>query len=355
LNKKWNPDNTLENINSWWDIIPADYNWHSFENSHYIYPNGRVDWMNFRTEQLSSFINSLVEIASLNGFQTGVQFGSIYDGLIEKRGWFDPAKLLQKVNSVHVADIFHYSENFNFAADYLRSLCKFWTVTGERNFEPIRFSTETNWPDFDKKNPDFLSRKWKEQLISYYNKGGSEHYLVGWDISTVALDSCKFSYSIWRNTLISYSNRTIINISNQFAVHLGTEQVLYNHNLQSSENGKFELYNSITAQGSYSSIKGNYDSEKDIVTNYMIEKNPSYLNNYSAIYFTKSSIYITEAAYLELIKGSVTASYINATLLSNNGNDEYAFIQGLKNEYNETRSPVHLIQRSVKYQQDGYK
>ena len=355
LNKKWNPDSTWKDFNSWSEITPGNYNWHLYVDSLYSYPKGRVDWINFRTEQLSAFIGSLAEITSSFGFQMGVQIGSIYDDLIERRGWVDPIKLFEKANSIHVADIYQYSENFDFAAEYLHSICKFWTVTNNMICEPIRFSTETNWPDFDNKEPSFLSQKWGEQLISYYNKGASECYVVGWDITTGKLDSCKFLYEAWRNILLEYSNKKVVKAINQYAVHLSTEQVLYNHNTKSLENRRFELYNSIINQVPYVSTSGNYNSSKDIITNYMIEKNPTYLNNYLGVYFTQSSEYITDAAYLGLIKDSVKTAYLNTTLNSNNGNEEYELIQELKNEYNEIRSALDLIKRSTKYFYDGIK
>ncbi|MFZ2323396.1 MAG: hypothetical protein WAV89_06850 [Ignavibacteriaceae bacterium] len=345
LNKRWNPNNIWPIFNSFYEINPKGYNWNGNNNVAYLYPAGRTDFINFRTNELSNFMESLALIAHNKEFQIGLQLGSIYDDLVENRGWVDPTKIFEKMNAVHVADVYQYSSNFEFGADYLRSLCKFWTITINDTNHSVRFSTETNWPGYNGQNPNFLSQKWTEQLVSYYNKGASEHYIVLWDISTDLLDSCKIPYSIWRNTLLTYSNAPTKQVENQYAVHMGCEQIFQNHNIQDLSTGRFEIYNSVIASDAYINTWGNYDGNKDIITNYMVEKNPLYVNIYNSINFTKASEYITNKAYLGFMKSIITKPYSNVTWFLDNGHSEYCYTQGLYNEYYELRSPIHLIWR----------
>lgn len=214
VNSRWNPDNDERDINAWSDISPSKYLWQTYDNSEYKFPNGRVDWINFRTEQLAAFINSLSEIISDFGFDMGVQIGCIYDDLMERRGWVDPIKLFENADAVHVADIYQYSENFSFGAEYLSSICKFWTTTNDRDCKPVHFSTETNWPNFNNQDAEFLSFYWKNQLDEYYRKGASANYLVGWDVAPEELDKLKSSYDPWRKFLLEYSNKKLIEREN---------------------------------------------------------------------------------------------------------------------------------------------
>ncbi len=344
LNDKWNPENNSKNFSSWSEISPEKYTWHTYDNSEYKYVNGRVDWINFRTEQLTSFINSLSDLIASFNFQIGVQIGCIYDDLIERRGWVDPTVLFESVNSIHVADIYQYSENFNFGAEYLSSICKFWTETNNLSGKPVRFTTETNWPNFNNKSPDFLSFYWTEQLISYYNKGAAEHYIVGWDVTPSDLDKYKVLYRNWRKTLFSYSNKEILKKNNKLAVHLGVEQVFYNHNVKSILYKTFELNSFISSE--YKSILTTEINSggKDIITNFILERNPNYLDNFELIYFAKSDGYITEKAYQNLTNYLIEKDFINSN------NYEMGIREDLlvkyKNEYDEKNMNLPATIRS---------
>lgn len=357
LNEKWG--SSFSNPSPDWldlDLQLGDYDWEA--TSSYTHPNGRVDWMNFRTQKLADFINELADAAGSYSFEMGLQLGSIYDGNIEKRGWVDPARLLEKVNAVHTADVYGYSANFPFAADYLRSLCKFWNF--DRSSGPaIRFSTETNWDLYNYETGgsgytetqwrNYLKDKWTEQLESYYNRGAHELYIMGWGDTNDDIDQLTTDNSSWSATVKSYKNDPVVTTSLNYdhAVHLCCEKVLfYNHNAESS-NHKFAIYDSLTAHGNYSSSTNlNYNDNDDIITNYMIEKNPGYLNQYDELNFTQLSQYITEKAYLGLMNSAVTTEYINGTHFYDGGHGEFQYTQGLKNEYNEIQSPIHLIWRS---------
>lgn len=302
LNKQWNPENDFRNLNSWLEISPSKYEWQTYSNSDYTYPNGRVDWMNFRTKQLANFINSLSEIIHGHGFKMGVQLGSIYDDLIERRGWIDPTILFEKTNAIHVADIFQYSENFDFGSEYLSSICKFWTYTNKYSDISIRFSTETNWPNFYGKDPEFLSFYWKKQLVTYFEQGASEHYLVGWDITPEKLDRLKLQFDPWRKVLIEYSDKEIVKKDNKEAIHLGVEQVFYNHNKKSVWNKTFAMSEFISNVNQNLLIEVFAKNNYDFVTNYMLTKNPEYIMNYKSIYFSEENGYMTLKAYKQLIE-----------------------------------------------------
>ena len=287
----------------------------------------------FRTEQLSAYISSLGKLISSFGLEMGVQIGCIYDDLVERRGWADPTSLFENVNSIHVADIYQYAENFDFGAEYLSSICNFWTETNNLSCKPVRFTTETNWPNFNRKNPDFLSFYWSEQLISYYNEGAAEHYIVGWDVTPSDLDKYKVLYGKWRKTLLSYSNKETLKNKNKVAVHLGVEQVFYNHNVKSIWNKAFEINNFISSQYDFISASENHKETEDIITNYMLEKNPGYLDNFNSIYFAKSDGYITEKAYQKLTNYLVEKNFINSNIYEMDIGED--LLVKYKNEYNE--------------------
>ena len=314
LNENWDSQKEFKDLNEWSEIFPEKYKWHTYDNDEYKYPNGRVDWINFRTKMLSGFINSLGKIISSFGFEMGVQIGCIYDDLIERRGWADPTRLFENVNSIHVADIYQYAENFDFGAEYLSSISKFWTESNSSATEPVRFTTETNWPNFNGKDPSFLSFYWKEQLIGYYNEGSSEHYLVGWDVTPSELDELKNLYKSWRKSLRYYSNREMVKQNNKVAVHLGVEQVFYNHNVKSIWYKTFELNSFFSAEYESVLTADRNGSGVDIITNYMIEKNPGYLNSFNSIYFADTDGYITENAYINLTNYLSEKPNINSTL-----------------------------------------
>jgi len=332
LNYIWNPQKEYKDLDTWSEIVPENYKWHTYNNSEYQYPNGRIDWINFRTQRLGLFINSLSDLIGSYNYQMGVQIGSIYDNLIEKRGWCDPTIIFEKANAIHVADIYQYSENFDFGAKYLSSICKFWTYTNKWFCEPVRFSTETNWPNFNGNNAEFLSYYWTEQLKSYYDNGASEHYLVGWDIAPSELEKLKDLYKAWRETLLLYSDREIVKPDNNVAIHLGIEQVFYNHNEKSVWTKTFGLNNFITLQ--YESTLKNIVNfrGKDIITNYMLERNPDYMANYSLICFAPQNGFITEKAYLGLRRFFSEVSLIKNSL--NESIEDESFVW-YKNEYYE--------------------
>ena len=357
LKNKWEagPDE----IQNFADIQPRNYNWNnSAPYSTYIYPKGRVDWINFHTSELKSFIDTCSEIVSHyqsndSTLKMGVEFGSCYDYAIENRGWYDPTPLIENVEFFKVADIIAYKPNFEFAADYVRSICNFWSTIKNKN---IKFATETNWPDYDLYSPELLNNDWSTQLTTFYKKGASAHLIYGmdWIIATKLSVLRNDEFKIWGDTLQFYSKAKIKTITNTKAVHLSCEQGNFEGNNYTEELiGEilyltFNFLKSISPQGNYWNNLNNYDDHCDIVTNCMINNYPQYINKYSNLYFTKSSRYIPDETYLLLMtQNLISVPLDNATAwpkYSEHGMFEYT--QGLKNEYNENRSPIHLIWKS---------
>lgn len=346
LNKNWKTNfNSFDPVT----INPSNYNWDvDISSSDAANKNclpGRLDWINFKTSLLKSFIDECVFIKDTihSDFKIGLQIGSIYDDVILRRGWFDITSLIENVDVVHVADIANYRNNFKFGADYLRSVCKYW---GNLKSKEIEFSTETNWPGFNNMSSSKLTDDWTQQLYSYYDSGSTAHYIFGWDINYN--DLLISTYSNWRTQL--NIKRNIKNIENLKAVHLSCEFSNYYYTLptyyQNICSDTVRLLNTICRLYPYSNNYNCYDENCDIITNYMVKNTPYYLNKYDNIYLTKSSVYIPDIAYKNFMKRDLTFNLGNATWYSDNGHYEYAYTQGLRNEYDQYRSPIHLIWRS---------
>ena len=131
LNESWGYGADFKNFdkkeilirNYHWDGIKTDRN----SSDYYLFENGRKDFLDFRTEELKKFIDTCSNIVTKAGFKFGVQFGSMYDGLTEFRGFYDPTPLIQHADMLITDDILEYYPNFEFSANYSTSLCKYWT------------------------------------------------------------------------------------------------------------------------------------------------------------------------------------------------------------------------------------
>ncbi len=379
LRAKWGLPTSFDD---WDEIDPATFNWHLIDTSGVLYLSGRVDWMDFRTSELKRIIDDFASHIHAAGFRMGLQLGSIYDDdWLEYRGWYDPTPLVENVDAVRVADVPPYLDNFDFAADYLRSICRFWTVTNGRQSDPITFSTETN--GYCYVNPGCEVNDWIAQLEAYYSKGSDSHFVMHWPevgrYSQALTDTDIVNqYKDWIDTLDYYTHRPKPSApTSTKGVHLGCEFLLFGHEgpstrealceLQDSckwdQDGydgdpivdpliykKFETCKSVLADGELYSPTYTYESGNDIVTNYMIARNPTYcMNAYSSLYFAKSSQYISEAAYKNLMSREMDMTGIgiyNATWFSDNGHGEYAYTAGLFDEYGQMRSPIHLVWRT---------
>ena len=147
LNETWGDGASFGGINSN-DIVIQGYKWEIIRddpNDYYLYEPGRRDFLDFRTKELKDFIDGCATRAHNGNFNLGVQFGSLYDWIIEFRGFYDPTSLIENVDYVITDEILEYEPNFTFAADYSRSLCSFWERQGPAK-KKIKFATETNWP-----------------------------------------------------------------------------------------------------------------------------------------------------------------------------------------------------------------
>lgn len=350
LNPQWE-----SSFNDFTEIDPKIYNWQVLAQYHpqYAHPKGRVDWMEYRTKMLKDFIDECATITHNKGFKMGIELGSIYDWAIENRGWYDPTSLAENVDFFKIADIAEYVPNRFFGADYMRSICNYWmNIHPEKH---IVFSNETNWFGYGDPphTPEELSRDWTYQIEASYNRGAETHFVFGWDwvSGKELLYNITHGYANWCNVLNSYKNQPIIYPSHSKAVNLSCEQgnfegnAGYDHLIgQPNYYTIFNFLKSISPEDPYISNNNNYDNNCDIVTNFMINNSPLYANKYNNFYFTKSSQYIPERTYLNLmLKNVVTVPMDNATHWMNGWHGEFAFTQGVRNEYNEARSPIHLI------------
>lgn len=356
VNAKWGTN--FINID---DIDPKSYYWNDTTNANDTYPRGRIDWLNFRTSVLKNFIDTCAYITKERWrFHMILQLGSTYDNQIENRGWVDPTSLMEKPDLLMVGEIASYKHNFWFSADYSRSICKFWGDSSHK------FGTETNWPDFDGRPSEELCEIWGRQLDKFFCKGAVLLNVVGWDrnygypdsTSKTILDSGTVAeYGNWRRTLKNTSEKPVQSVSYAYAVHLGCERLAYTHNrfeLTQDYFKKFDILTSVEVDTPYLSNPYNYNGQCDIVTNYMIAHNPRSLIFTifpGQLWFNKSSEYITDEAYLALMRtdlsiNSSNVAMFNATHWVNNGIGVYAYTMGIKNERNQYRSPIHLIWRT---------
>lgn len=328
---------TIENLNLEWgdgsdfsgftsdQIEIKKYNWDGIKSEiaskdYYKYENGRRDFLDFRREELKKFIDDCSNLVRNSGFKFGVQFGSIYDGLVEFRGFYDPTPLIENVDQLITGEILEYYTNFYFSADYSRSLCKYWTWEKNKT-QPIIFSTESNWPGYADHNPTILIKYWSAQLRIFYEKGASSLFISHWGTTDspnlvpdkVIDNSLLLDYGAWKDTLMKFNHSKVKNILNDFSFHLAAEQ-----GLKFSTNKKVEFYhipafthnNGIDIGGTEkcSSFEfpmvtllklksefasNNYKGNGDIVTSFMIYNSKVYINsNYKYFYWTASSIFM---------------------------------------------------------------
>ena len=301
-----------------------NYNWDGIKSDpespdYYKYLNGRKDFLDFRREELKNFIDNCNVIVKEAGYKFGVQFGSIYDGLIEFRGFYDPTPLIENVDMLITDDILEYYPNYSFSADYSRSLCKYWTWKNE-NKEPKEFATEINWFGYGGHSPEELIKYWSLQLRTFYEKGASCLFVSQW--GTVAgpgnvaerllSGSFKKEYSAWQDTLKRFQNAPVKIVDNDFAFNLACEQGLnYRKYSTDSDSEKFSfIHNEGLVVGNiegrnilefplckFSKTKGEaganyYKGNGDFVTNFMLLNSPGYLQvNYKNYFLTGTSSY----------------------------------------------------------------
>jgi hypothetical protein len=362
-----------------WQIQPNDL--------HYTfrYPKGRKDWLDFRNRELKNFLDTLcMAMKTINkDFRFGLQFGSLYDNLLAYRGFIDPTSLLESVDFVITGDIPESKPNFQFAADYLRSLARYWDWKKSRTSK-IGFATETNWPGYGNYQPDVLCKNWKAQVDSFYERGASVLFISHWGTADIAVPngivkkvedgSYESEYQEWKRTLESYTNplrrRPVLsNLPCRRATHLSCEMGLYTRDTSpddylytygwtvGSESiplkagyaqlrfNEFPFHRFIVPRDRYLANDAAYRGTGDIVTNYMLANSPTYVASmYDTLSLTASSYVLPDSAYRALTSSSLQRVIImNATRFSNGGRSEDASTPGIKNEYGVTRTSVsHL-------------
>jgi hypothetical protein len=338
--------NDVANLNTVWGstfstidrntITIKNYDWQNIHDVYRYFPNGRKDFIDFLTSQLKSFIDTCASIVHANNFKIGVQFGSVYDGSIEFKAFYDVTPLLENADMVFCDDIVEYRPNFNFAADYLRSVCNYWNwkrVQEGSSIGHLDFGTETNWPGYHYIQPDSLVNNWIVHLQSYYNRGATTLSLSHWGTADVVVpwysDTSKPSpdlnfyigqliinnelthngpymrdtiYNKWTRTLNAFKTYSVRIIPlSTVAVHLSPVMTLYSittgprytqhrHNLPDSvsyfptSDGKNSGYSKVWAFPLYEFAKQQqpnsnntfYNENCDIMTDYMLERSPDY-------------------------------------------------------------------------------
>jgi hypothetical protein len=300
------------------------YNWDGIKidpksPDYYIFENGRKDFLDFRRGELKKFIDDCSVIVKKAGHHYGVQFGSIYDGLIEFRGFYDPTPLIENADQLITDDILEYYPNFAFSADYSRSLCKYWDWKNKSK-KPKKFSTESNWPGYEDHSPEDLIKYWSLQLRTFYEKGASSLFVSHWGTyggpnnipeKLVSNDNSFSLYKAWQDTLKKFKEAPIKRVINNSVFHLACEQGLNYRNetdrmipeMKSFAHNEGFIVGAIGGKtvlefplNRFTKIKGqnkkniSYENSGDFVTSYMIQYSPNYLKkNYKNHYLTGTS------------------------------------------------------------------
>jgi len=332
LNESWGNGARFTHFDSD-QIRIRTYNWDGIRiepkvPEYYKYEIGRTDFLDFRREELKKFIDDCSLIVKKARFKFGVQFGSMYDGLIEFRGFYDPTPLIEKVDQFITDDILEYYPNFSFSADYARSLSNYWTWKNKTK-KRISFGTESNWPGYAEHKPEDLIKYWSLQVRTFYEKGASCLFISQWgtvggpnDISEKVLaNSIAHDYRAWKDTLLKFQNVPIKIVTNDCVYQLACEQGL--HYRKNSDHNKSIIPSYIHNNGfivgnisgknimefplnRFSKLTGEneknnfYDSKGDFVTNYMLQQSPDYVKrNYKKFYLTGTSVFMPKSTTVE--------------------------------------------------------
>ncbi len=390
LNQTWGPPN-LSSFGTASNVIM--YNWEKLHDDRgpFDYPKGRKDWIDFKTQALKNFhalLRNETKTHSEPDFPFGLQFGSFYDPRILFRGFYDPTSLIQDIDYLITGDVPEYHPNFNFSADYSRSLSRYWDWRqGKGGANRMKFATETNFPDYRYIPPDTLNKYWERQVEAFYGRGASALFISHW--GTKSSEVCCFAQRVqdrdpqlladnedWANALSGrFRYQPILKIFHSSATHLSCEQGLYFRLPEdlgySSDNDYFHtnghevgqwvatndsivaiyelpFHRFIVPREEYVLNNAQYREWGDIVTNYMLSHSPNYISgHYNELHFTATSYIMPEQAYLNVMRYSLKdIAMTNDTHFMDGTHGEYSFTLGLRNEYHELRSPIHLIWRT---------
>jgi hypothetical protein len=160
-----------------------EYDWERLRDHYEYFPAGRRDFLEFRAAELKRFLDTCATMVHTAGLRFGVQFAALHDAGIEFRGVWDMAPLVEHADLVISDDVPEHGSSFWFSADYLRTVCRFWSAQRARRgaqARALRFGTETNWPGYNNILPEELVEGWRKQLRDWYDRGGSVLYLSHW-------------------------------------------------------------------------------------------------------------------------------------------------------------------------------
>ncbi|MGE5351434.1 MAG: T9SS type A sorting domain-containing protein [Acidobacteriota bacterium] len=384
INTKWGTAGTNDAINSQTDMKKIrTFGWER-PSATYKYPKGRIDFLHYRAAMLKQFIDECATIIHDRGFQMGIQFGSVYDEGINFAGIIDVTPFLENADCIISDDIPEYCAQFAFGADYLRSACRFWNNNPSIETKvKKKFGTESNWPGYRGLKGFTLSYYWREQLLSFKDRGASIHFISHWGTSAKPFipkapsyfpGSPDSDYSYWYNTLVANRNQQCKDYDelNSSINHLGCEYTLYSRdwnvapyydeytqNLKNPDyfnNNKldgtvgcylFPLYYFTTPRNQYSSCNTLYKDNGTFITNYMIEQHPEYIGTFAGknMNFNATSSFVTNKAYERLsIYPYNSYTYKDQTWYNYSGNlYTIMYTPGKYNEYNEVRADNNLL------------
>lgn len=334
---------TIGNLNSRWgsgfggfnSIQPSAYNWHLDPSNSAINNNitnynlfvGRRDWYEYRQQALKSFIDAFAAETHGAGSRFGLQIGTIHDEFMEDRGFYDITPLVENVDWVIVAPIVEQEGTHEIQADYLRSVCNYWSF---RRGRVVRFAEESNWPAYGGYTNTTLTSGWTRQIEDFRNRGSSAHFLFGWEefiSDPVTLNN----YSAFRAFLGSIRNTTINQPTRSDAMHISQARMAVNlgHYFPEILGGSTR-----DGLGNYSIIPLSDRVQRDIlpetnfsyqvynpntldfVTDFMINDDANrgtYLSRYSKIYLPRGSYHINENTLEGILSLDVGPQLVNST------------------------------------------
>lgn len=308
-----------------------NYNWNGLKynpsaSDYYKFENGRKDFLDFRRGELKKFIDDCSIIVRKAGFRFGAQFGSIYDSLVEFRGFYDPTPLIENVDELITDDILEYYPNYGFSADYSRSLCKYW-MWKNRSKKKICFATEINWPGYAEHSPENLIKYWALQLRTFYEKGASCLFVSHWgtldspnEVPVKVLSGVLLpDYKAWQDTLSKFQNAPVKIVRSKLAYNLACEQGLcYQKKISPDNSGSYDFIHNeglivsnisgknilefpLNRYSKLTKVNEKIISAKnfDYVTGYMIQNSPKYIKkNYKKFYLNETSKFIPKTTKL---------------------------------------------------------
>lgn len=313
LNEEWGQDNVagqMASFTTFSEIDPQRYNWHLPPGSpsilgditRYDLFTGRRDWIHYRTTELKTFSDALYDIHRAEHIPFGIQLGSIHDELMEARGFYDVTPLIENADWLIVAPIVEQRANsgFEIQADYLRSVCTFWST---RRGRTVRFAEESNWRGYNNHTPSQLSEGWNQQIDTFKDRGASAHFIFGWDNSESWLLSTINTYSHFINHLTTVANTHVTVPKRTQGLHLSEAGMAANLGnlfpmLLPDQSFTYQVYNPVSL---------------DLVTDFMLNNDGKSLNKYETIYLPKGSYYIAQRTLGSLLRKGLRPRLVNAT------------------------------------------